>query len=243
MERELDMHIAGSGKIAPGEYRNIRISGSGKIYGPIRCKSLHISGSGRQEGELRCEEEVKVSGSGHLGTVWAENARFAGSAKADGDLNLTGELHAAGSFHCCGSVKAGELRIAGAAHVEGDLEGETVRASGALRCGGLVNAETVEFRLGGENHVGSIGCSAIRVRREADGTPRFFRTLFGGRAQGYLQADSHIEGDSIDLEWTRAPRVSGRSVIIGEGCEIDLVQYTEQLEVSPNANVGRTEKV
>ena len=52
-----------------------------------------------------------------------------------------------------------------------------------------------------------------------------------------------VEGDDIALEGVTAPRVSGRVVAIGEGCEIDLVQYSEQVEISPEAKVGRTEKI
>ena len=52
-----------------------------------------------------------------------------------------------------------------------------------------------------------------------------------------------IEADTIALENVKTPRVSGRIVAIGEDCEIDLVQYSEEIEISPKAKVGRTEKI
>ena len=61
------------------------------------------------------------------------------------------------------------------------------------------------------------------------------------RFQGDL--DRAIEADTVALENVRAPRVSGRVVAIGEDCEIELVQYSEQIEISPRAKVGRTEKL
>jgi hypothetical protein len=32
-------------------------------------------------------------------------------------------------------------------------------------------------------------------------------------------------------------------VAIGAGCVIELVQYSEQVEISPEAKVGRTERI
>ena len=62
-------------------------------------------------------------------------------------------------------------------------------------------------------------------------------------ADGIVRVKNSVEGDDIALEGVTVPRVSGRVVAIGEGCEIDLVQYSEQVEISPEAKVGRTEKI
>ena len=53
----------------------------------------------------------------------------------------------------------------------------------------------------------------------------------------------YVDGDEIALEGVVAPRVSGRVVAIGADCEIELVQYSEQVEISPEAKVGRTERI
>lgn len=45
------------------------------------------------------------------------------------------------------------------------------------------------------------------------------------------------------MEGVTTQRVSGRIVAIGEGCKIDLVQYSETIEVSPDAQVGKIEQV
>ena len=63
------------------------------------------------------------------------------------------------------------------------------------------------------------------------------------RASGKVQVNNSIEGDEIALEGVVTPRVSGRVVAIGADCEIELVQYSEQVEISPEAEVGRTERV
>ena len=52
-----------------------------------------------------------------------------------------------------------------------------------------------------------------------------------------------VEGDVVALECVKVPTVVGRVVAIGVGCEIDLVQYSEEVEIDPDAKVGRCEKI
>lgn len=239
----MDLKIAGSGTVTPGEYENIRVSGSGSIHGPVHCTSLHASGSVSAQGEIFCEKEVHVSGSGRFrGPIQAESASFAGSGHVDGDLVVTGEAKAAGSFRCDGGVRAGAIRFAGAGRVERDAEAEEARITGSFRCGGLLNAELVELRTDGGMDIGSIGGSVIRILPSEYDRPWILRA-FRRHNWGSTTVRGPVEGDDIKLVNVTAPRVSGRTVVIGEGCSIDLVQYSESVEISPHAQVGRTEKV
>ncbi|MNR67595.1 hypothetical protein D3C85_1916860 [compost metagenome] len=52
-----------------------------------------------------------------------------------------------------------------------------------------------------------------------------------------------IEGDDIYLENTRAKVVRGNQVVIGPGCEIDLVEYKVLLEKKKGANVKGSRKM
>ena len=58
-----------------------------------------------------------------------------------------------------------------------------------------------------------------------------------------VAVSSSIEGDEIAIECVECPRVTGRVVAIGKGCNIELVQYSETIEISDEAKVGMTEKV
>ena len=51
----MDMKLSGSGVITAGDYEKVRICGSGKMDGLVRCDSLHISGS-VNGCELQCRE-------------------------------------------------------------------------------------------------------------------------------------------------------------------------------------------
>ena len=68
-------------------------------------------------------------------------------------------------------------------------------------------------------------------------------SLLVGAAHGSVSVSGSVEGDDIALEGVTCPRVTGRVVAIGAGCHVDLVQYSEKIEVSPDAKVGRTEQI
>ena len=224
----MDMSISGAGRIAPGEYENIRISGSGKLCGLVRCASLYTAGSCSGEA-LDCSGQTKISG----------------SCSFSDDVSSS-KLQCSGSFSCGGSVRSNYFSICGAASVKGDVTAETATVIGAIKCKGLLNAETVQIKSDGFCHIGAIGGSDVQIRPEHSSSILlripFLAKLFKEKWQK-IQIENHIEADVIDLVNVSAPRISGRMVIVGEGCQIDLVQYSEEIEISPKAKVGRTEKI
>ena len=242
----MDMKISGSGVIASGEYDDIKISGSGKLSGLIRCKSLHCSGAAKGEAEIECESDIHISGSGKFDkSIKAGEISVSGAFACDGDLTVQKKLSISGGTKCGGSVKAGEISISGGVSIEGDVEAETVKVFGTLNCGGLLNAESIEIRFKNGMDIGSIGGSRINIYPEELVKRKIKLPLFSSLVKGAsaVRVANSIEGDVIALESVVTPRVSGRIVAISDGCEIDLVQYSEQVEISPNAKVGKTEKI
>lgn len=253
----MDIKIAGSGEIAPGEYDAVHVSGSGRLHGPIRCCSLACSGSAHGEGEIDVTEDFSVSGSAHFDhAVSAGVLSIAGSGRF-GQTVKAKELRTRGAFSCGGSLKCGIVDIRGAANVSGDAEGETVFVSGKLNCKGLLNAEEITIRSSneGDMQIGSIGGSRISIAPKENGegseSSVNIGCLFGwirkeirkGGGPCTVRVKDAIEGDSISLEYVKAERVSGRVVTVGPHCEIALVQYSEQADISPDAKVGKIEKV
>ena len=242
----MDMIISGSGQIASGEYDNIKISGSGKLNGLIRCKSLHCSGSAKGDAEIECENDLQTSGSGKFDRhVKAGSVSVSGGFGCGGNLTVQKELKISGGAKCGGSAKAGSISVSGGLSIKGDAEAETVKVFGILNCGGLLNAESIEIRFKEGMEIGSIGGSRINIYPEALVKRKVKLPLFSSLVKGAaaVRVNNSIEGDIIALEGVVTPRVSGRIVAISDGCEIDLVQYSEQIEVSPNAKVGKTEKI
>ena len=245
------MHISGSGHIPAGDYKDkISISGSGRLDGNVRCIAFSASGSAHCVGDLACTEDIRVSGSGHFGgSVTAASLSVSGSAHIGGDLTIKEIVRVSGSVKVDGEIKSGAVHSAGVLKVEKGIEAEEFRAEGAIDCGGLLNAETVDISMDGRAHrrVGSIGGGEIRVYlRKSEKSPKrrlplFSRLVNGGSSD--LTVSELVEGDVIALEGVKAPTVVGRVVAIGAGCEIGLVQYTEECEIHPDAKVEHCEKI
>jgi hypothetical protein len=58
----------------------------------------------------------------------------------------------------------------------------------------------------------------------------------------YLTADL-IEGDNVTLDVTKAKVVRGKKVIIGKDCEIDLVEYRDEIKISEGAKIKEQRKI
>ena len=241
----MDMRIAGSGKVASGEYEDVRISGSGRLEGLVRCNSFHSSGSSKGEA-IECKNEFKVSGSsGFSKDVRAGAVSASGAFSCGGNLTVSDVLRVSGSVKCEGNVKSTSIVGSGSLSVKGDVEAETVKMDGTLHCGGLLNAEEIKIYFERGMRIGAIGGSKILICSKNYSKKHVRMPLFSALKGGgdMILVENAIEGDSIALENVKAQRVSGRVVAIGEDCEIELVQYSDQVEISPQAKVGKTEKI
>lgn len=240
------MNISGSGKIPAGEYEKISVSGSGRLYGHVR--SVYLKSSGSLTGEsLECIEGITLSGSSAFsGEVKAETIWISGSFSCDENVTADGNFICSGSAKCKKNLETNKLKLSGSLDVGEDIEAENVKAEGTLCCAGLLNADTIEIKFDKGMIIGSIGGSNISIirnkrRKIAEKLPLFSPIIKKINRSVYVETS--IEGDEILLEDVTCPRVTGRVVIIGKGCEVDLVQYSECVEISPDAMVGKTEKI
>lgn len=245
----MDINISGSGQITPGEYDTIRISGSAHLGDAVRCKSLQVAGSANGSNVV-CENDIRISGScGFSGNVSAGTMGIAGGSSFGGDIDVKERVTVSGGMSCGGNLKCKQLQVSGNVKVSGDAEAELAKIRGALDCEGLLNAEEVDIEFEKSMEIGSIGGSKIVIyKRHGEEKKKkarlpLFSSLIKRTTVGTVCVKNSIEGDEIALEGVLAPRVSGRVVAIGADCEIELVQYSEQVEVSTGAKVGRTERI
>ena len=241
----MDMNISGSGSIPAGEYDAIKISGSGTIQGNIKCSEMHVSGSANASGTVECTGEIHVSGACDFDKdIITKTLHVSGALNTDGNIIATDLVHLSGGMNIEGSLKCGTLEEHGGLNVDEDIEAETVSVHGNLVCGGLLNAESIEIEIRDGCLIGSIGGSKIVIRHKKR---KFFKNLitisFNDKQVRGIKVQQCIEGDEIDIEHVTCPRVSGRTVKIGEGCEIELLQYSECYEIDPKAKVGKIEKI
>ncbi len=246
-----ELKIMGSGSFNAGDeyYEQVVISGSGKITGDLKCKDIKISGTGKIEGNIDSDGDIKTSGTGSLnGNVRAKYITIAGSSKFGGNVKCD-SFRISGTCKVAGDVDCRSLKIAGAAVLENVSASEEAIINGAANISGLLNAESVAVHLDGDSNVEEIGCTKLYVsrRRDEDGEFKvkiFNFTLFSMSrdGKGVLTAET-IEGDDIHIEYTKAEVVRGAKVVIGQGCEIGRVEYTDTLEISEGAAVKEQVKL
>lgn len=210
--------IAGAGDISGGVYGDVTIAGAGTVRGDIDVTALKVAGSGDMQGKVTAKT-VSVSGTATFnGDVQTNELIVSGTTELRGGLGVQ-LLKVNGSCTITGSVNAQRIEVRGTTKIGGDVQAEVFDAQGVFSVGGLLNAGTVKVRLYGGCDARDIGGERIDV---ALGKPWAFLPFFGERN---LTADT-IEGDVVILENTRAKVVRGGDVRIGNGCEIDLVEYT-----------------
>lgn len=240
----MDMNISGSGKIPAGEYDRIKVSGSAEMQGMVKCASLNVSGA-LYGVDLICTGPMSTSGGCDFdGDVTAESMHTSGGFNCDGNMTVQNDLRISGGTNVDGSLKCGTLEVHGGLNADGEIEAETVTVRGTMFCKGLLNAEYVDIDTKSGCAIGSIGGSRITIsytKRKL--FPNLIKVNYNGETVRGVKVLQTIEGDEIDLKYVTCPRVSGRTVKIGEVCDIDLLQYSESYEIHEKAKVGKIEKI
>ncbi|MCT8138359.1 polymer-forming cytoskeletal protein [Anaerobacillus sp. CMMVII] len=234
-----DLIINGNGSTAGGTFQKVRLNGNGKVNGDIECLDFESNGSSKLEGKLIAKNTV-INGSGKfLGDVTSEQIRVHGSSKIEGTLSFK-YLEVKGASKVTGAVKGEKLFVAGTLSVGEDCEAEEANFQGGFTIDGLLNADKITVRLHGRSIVREIGGETIKVTKASStilGLERFIKVL-----SRELVADV-IEGDLVELEYTKAKVVRGNIIKLGLGCEIDLVEYKDELQINKQAVVKESIKI
>lgn len=254
--------VAGSGRIEGDVDANlIRTAGSCRIDGNVKTKELKTAGSCRVAGDVEAEW-TKIQGSMVIeGDLRAGEVKIAGRQTIEGTLRAK-EISSAGLLRVSEDVEAEKFLSRGGFEIGGLLSAEEVK----IELGGgkvtEIGGTRVEVRRRGpfwgwrreprrvQIHVqrGPLGETLESVfedlGRLGEEVSRAVGESLGwaGRGAGYLEANT-IEADEIFLENTKARVVRGKKIQIGEGCEIESVEYSESLEVAPGASVKEQKKV
>ena len=244
-----EVKIIGSGTIAGGEYSEVSINGKGRANGDISCTELKVNGNADCKGRVVCKDGVIIKG-----IVRIEKELEAKTLKSFGKLTVKGnasldDTDLNGVFDCEGKLCSSKLVVSGSVKAKSDIEAENINITGSVNCDGLINAENITLKMESKNmHVGSIGGGMItaypgytdNVVNKITPLKKVLKAL---NTSCKLIVKESIEGDILNLECVEASSVCGRIVIIGEGCQIDKVQYSEKLEIAEGATVGSQIKV
>jgi cytoskeletal protein CcmA (bactofilin family) len=251
--------ISGGGNITGDiECNDMKVSGMGNIKGDVKAGNAKVSGTASIKGDLIVQNEITISGAGDVdGDVKTNLIKVSGVSKINGNLEceemtvsgtttiggdaLAKKMKISGTSNIKGSIHGEEIEIRGAADIGGDCECENFRAHGGFKIGGLLNAGDIDIKIYYKCSVNEIGGEKISIRK-SDGfieIGRIIKSIFN--IPEYLITQS-IEGDDIYIENTVAKVVRGNNVTIGPECEIDLVEYKNELKILPGARVNKQEK-
>ncbi len=262
MERLPELRISGIGKMNGGKFSNVDISGLGKVFGDVEAERIVISGMGTIEGNTTIGQKLEINGMGTIvGTVKGGQLVSSGTGSVRGRLDVS-VLESSGNLKVAGDAKLGELNNEGRVRFDRSLKAEKIVSHGLLSVGadlaaedfysqgsfsvdGLLNAHKLAVEIYGYCQAKEIGGEEIRVRRGGNFTlvSKLISPFLGqGRQLDRLTAEQ-IEGTVIALEYTTAKVVRGNTITIGPECDIELVEYTDSLQIDPRAQVRNQSKI
>ena len=238
-----DLRINGNGSISGGKYNDVIINGMGKVDGDVDCIKFRCNGESKVSGSIK-SGSVKINGSASIkGNLKSDEIKISGYSGIGGAVDSK-NIHIAGQADIGGSLSSDDISIRGAVKAKGDCNAENFVSQGRFTIDGLLNAGQIEIKLYGPCSAKEIGGETITVKK---GNAFIIKDLIKSLFKYYdisntLKVDS-IEGDDITLEYTHAKTVSGNNVTIGEGCEIDLVEYKNSFQQSDSSKVKENKRV
>ena len=240
-ETRSDVKINGDGSLSGGTYGAVTINGAGTVNGDIDCTDYRVNGAGTHNGRLLAQS-ITVNGTGTFnGEVQANELNVNGDMSVRDGIGV-GKVSIKGNASFGGSIASHEVIVRGFMKTGGDCQSEAFDCEGAFTVAGLLNAGTVDIKLYGPSSAREIGGEKIIVRQPSGGGLSSLTQIFTFWAEKRLTADS-IEGDDVALELTTAKTVRGRNITIGEGCRVDLVEYSGTYVAAPGATVGEARQV
>ncbi|AJS59533.1 hypothetical protein [Paenibacillus sp. IHBB 10380] len=210
-----DLRIIGTTTSVGGFYQNVSITGECQINGDVDCRRLSLTGEANVAGNLRVED-MKITGECMV------------NGSLDG-LSLRGR----GEIQTTSGLRIERIKFTGDLDVLGDCEAEELQLSGAVHVEGLLSADRLNINLFGPSHAREVGGSLIVIKHSKSGKLLNLMKLKGK----VLFETGLIEGDSVELQHTKANMVRGERVIIGTDCEIQTVEYRDTLEIHKSAIV------
>ncbi|WEG12942.1 cytoplasmic protein [Pullulanibacillus sp. KACC 23026] len=229
-----DISINGSGSSGGGTFDKVTIRGEGSITSDVVAQTFKSYGTSRVSGTLKADTCSIYGESQVTGSVNAADMKLTGTLTINEEAAVQ-KAKVRGTVETGKDFKGEDADVRGAITVRGDVEYETFLLKGSLEVDGMLNAGHIDIQLKyNQSKVQEIGGETILIRRKT--------SIPFVNNEGELSAEV-IEGDLINLEYTRAPIVRGKRVTIGKGCEIGVVEYTESLNKSGNPIIKEEKKI
>jgi len=255
---------AGELRIDNSDIRSLYIAGEANIH---RSTVGRLLSAGEVNGDCLSFGNVKVAGGVNLQGICKGNTLVVTGDLSAEFLECkilrsspTGSKFKKDHFVWQGTLKAETLENLYALDLSGcDCDVGNIISSGFLLCngeiacnnfysfGGLccqsINAENITIILSDDISLQSVAGSNIRISRVFK-VDKMFKSLPKSSRYKNFTSDCgivyipSIEGDSVNVEYTRSDVVSGVDVVIGDLCIIDRVEYTGSIVISEKSVVN-----
>ena len=191
---------------------------------------IRISGRGDiPSGEY---DKISISGSGSLlGNIEAQTFKSSGTVKGE-SFECKETLKVSGRALFSGKVKSGEILVAGSFKTDDSIEANSVKISGRIKCKGTLKAKDIKICVELPSYIGEVNGESVQIKRK--------RLSLMNRK---MTISSQISGESVTLGYVVSPLVIGKKVVIGRGCKIGVVKYSDEIQISKGAKIGKVEKI
>jgi cytoskeletal protein CcmA (bactofilin family) len=237
------LNITGNANASGGVYDKVKILGEGEVEGDLECSSYWCTGNCTINGNLKAAS-IRINGTSSLkGNLDVHKLNMLGQIDVDGNASIK-ELKLNGLANINHNLTGEKMNVKGAVMVKGNCEAETVMVKGSLTIDGLLNAGELNLEMSWPSSIREIGGEKINIRKGGylKNMVKSLIGIFKFQPLASLTAET-IEGDEVYLENTTAKVVRGNRVIIGPGCEIDLVEYQSDYEANKNSRVVSQKKI
>jgi len=219
-------------------YNRVVINGTLEVNGDMDCNKMVVNGSFCDRGALKAGDGT-INGEAIVkGGLNATRINVNGQLDVGGDVNVK-EIYIKGMVKVNGTFLSEKINLLGNIDVKKDCNAETFTSKGIFVIGGLLNANNIGIQLFGNCSVREIGGEKIEIKRIPRALfNRFLKYMVPEfDFEGHLVTET-IEGDDIYVEYTSAKTVRGKSVRIGKGCDIGLVEYKDSFEQDKSSQVN-----
>jgi cytoskeletal protein CcmA (bactofilin family) len=240
-----NLTINGAGQATGGKYGSIAINGAGTINGDVECDSMVNNGAATINGGI-ISHSVEFNGASSIkGKLESKFIRANGSCTINGET-IAENITVAGAMNARENIKSEKIEVTGMINADKDCESEKFILKGGIKIGGMLNAGEISIVYDGDCGVKEIGGDTIMIKEGDIFLNTFLETILSpfikAKKNRKMTIDT-IEGDDINLSDVIVRVVRGRKVIIGNGCEIDTIEYNEECQVNANAKVQNSIKI
>ncbi|MGF7400992.1 hypothetical protein PQ744_11420 [Thermoanaerobacterium thermosaccharolyticum] len=245
LEKRQNIKIVGDNTSAGGLFNNVSVVGNGIFNSSVDCVYIKVAGDCTINGDLKTASGVVAGDINIKGSLSADMFKVAGNMTVDYNTSIK-NLITHGNATINGNISSEKIDANGYFTIEGNCNSEVFKSKSiVMKLNGLLNADDIDIQIYGRSAVREIGGEKIMIRGGSESIfkrLKLIKSMIYDACKGDLTTDV-IEGDEIYLEYTTAKAVRGKNVTIGQGCNIELVEYVDNFNQHSDSVVRESKKM